>query len=53
MENLYEMQCMWFECECASAYERLGQYGDALKKCHEIARVNILRDFASFICLLP
>ncbi|XP_024904775.1 N-alpha-acetyltransferase 16, NatA auxiliary subunit isoform X2 [Pteropus alecto] len=38
MENLNEMQCMWFQTECISAYQRLGRYGDALKKCHEIER---------------
>lgn len=38
MENLNEMQCMWFQTECALAYQRLGKYGDALKKCHEIDR---------------
>ncbi|XP_069496625.1 N-alpha-acetyltransferase 16, NatA auxiliary subunit isoform X2 [Ambystoma mexicanum] len=38
MENLNEMQCMWFETECASAYQRMGKYGEALKKCHEVER---------------
>lgn len=38
MENLNEMQCMWFQTECAQAYQRLEQWGDALKKCHEIDR---------------
>uniref|UniRef100_A0A7M4DX46 N-alpha-acetyltransferase 16, NatA auxiliary subunit n=1 Tax=Crocodylus porosus TaxID=8502 RepID=A0A7M4DX46_CROPO len=38
MENLNEMQCMWFQTECATAYQRLGKYGDALKKCHEVER---------------
>ncbi|XP_032150689.1 N-alpha-acetyltransferase 16, NatA auxiliary subunit isoform X2 [Sapajus apella] len=38
MENLNEMQCMWFQTECISAYQRLGKYGDALKKCHEVER---------------
>ncbi|EMP34362.1 N-alpha-acetyltransferase 16, NatA auxiliary subunit [Chelonia mydas] len=38
MENLNEMQCMWFQTECASAYQRLGKCGDALKKCHEVER---------------
>ncbi|XP_005366096.1 N-alpha-acetyltransferase 16, NatA auxiliary subunit [Microtus ochrogaster] len=38
MESLNEMQCMWFETECISAYQRLGRYGDALKKCHEVER---------------
>lgn len=38
MENLNEMQCMWFQTECALAYKRLNQLGDSLKKCHEIER---------------
>ncbi|XP_050416023.1 N-alpha-acetyltransferase 15, NatA auxiliary subunit [Patella vulgata] len=38
MENLNEMQCMWFQLECASSYQRLGKWGEALKKCHEIDR---------------
>ncbi|KAM4864455.1 N-alpha-acetyltransferase 16, NatA auxiliary subunit isoform X2 [Urocitellus parryii] len=38
MENLNEMQCMWFQTECISAYQRLKRYGDALKKCHEVER---------------
>lgn len=40
MENLNEMQCMWFQTECALAYQRLGKWGDSLKKCHEIDRVS-------------
>lgn len=38
MENLNEMQCMWFQTECAMAYQRQERWGDALKKCHEIDR---------------
>ncbi|KAL1509166.1 hypothetical protein ABEB36_003946 [Hypothenemus hampei] len=38
MENLNEMQCMWFQTECALAYQRLGKFGEALKKCHEVDR---------------
>ena len=41
-ENLNEMQCMWFQTECALAYQRLGKFGDSLKKCHEIDRVSYL-----------
>jgi len=40
MENLNEMQCMWFQIECALSYQRVGKYGDALKKCIEIDRVS-------------
>uniref|UniRef100_A0A8C1EDQ4 N-alpha-acetyltransferase 15, NatA auxiliary subunit a n=1 Tax=Cyprinus carpio carpio TaxID=630221 RepID=A0A8C1EDQ4_CYPCA len=38
VENLNEMQCMWFQTECALAYKSLNKYGEALKKCHEIER---------------
>lgn len=40
MENLNEMQGMWFQTECALAFQRLGKYGEALKKCHEVERVS-------------
>lgn len=40
MENLNEMQCMWFQTECALAYQRLGKWGESLKKCHEVDRVK-------------
>lgn len=40
MENLNEMQCMWIQTEAANAYKRLGKYGEALKKCHEVDRVD-------------
>lgn len=35
-ENLNEMQCMWFQNAMAGAYQRLGSFGEALKKCVEI-----------------
>lgn len=38
MENLNEMQCMWFQTECALAYQRLEKWGESLKKCHEVDR---------------
>ncbi|XP_063046142.1 N-alpha-acetyltransferase 15, NatA auxiliary subunit a [Engraulis encrasicolus] len=38
VENLNEMQCMWFQTECALAYQSMNKFGDALKKCHEIER---------------
>ncbi|GAB0093410.1 Glycerol-3-phosphate dehydrogenase [Sergentomyia squamirostris] len=38
MENLNEMQCMWFQTECALAYQRVEKWGDSLKKCHEVDR---------------
>ncbi|PAA69545.1 hypothetical protein BOX15_Mlig019132g1 [Macrostomum lignano] len=37
-EHLADMQCMWYLTECAASYKRLGQYGQALKKCHEVER---------------
>ena len=39
-ESLNEMQCMWFQTECAGAFQRKAQYGEALKKCHEVERVS-------------
>lgn len=50
MENLNEMQCMWFQTECALAYQRLEKYGDSLKKCHEIDRhfTEIIEDQFDF-----
>jgi peptide alpha-N-acetyltransferase len=38
LDNLNEMQCMWFQTECALAYQRTGQWGESLKKCHEVDR---------------
>jgi peptide alpha-N-acetyltransferase len=38
LDNLNEMQCMWFQTECALAYQRTEQWGEALKKCHEVDR---------------
>lgn len=40
VENLNEMQCMWFQTECALAYKDMNKFGEALKKCHEIERVS-------------
>ena len=40
MENLNEMQCMWFQTECAFAFKRSGKFGEALKKCIEVDRVR-------------
>ena len=47
MENLNEMQCMWFQTECAVAYQRMGKWGEALKKCHEVERVGPLKCYNS------
>ena len=38
MDNLNEMQCMWFQAECALSFQRQGQFGECLKKCAEIDR---------------
>ncbi|KAL4002715.1 NMDA receptor-regulated protein 1 family protein [Acanthocheilonema viteae] len=48
--NLNEMQCMWYEIECAKAHQRLANYGEALKKCHEVERhfVGIIEDQFDF-----
>uniref|UniRef100_A0A915BNH6 Acetyltransferase n=2 Tax=Parascaris univalens TaxID=6257 RepID=A0A915BNH6_PARUN len=48
--NLNEMQCMWYEIECAKAYQRIANYGEALKKCHEVERhfVGIVEDQFDF-----
>lgn len=40
MQNLNEMQCMWFETECAKSYRKLNKIGESLKKCHEVDRVS-------------
>jgi len=50
MDNLNEMQCMWFQSECALAYQRLGQFGESLKKCSEIDRhfTEIIEDQFDF-----
>lgn len=31
-ENLFEMQCMWYETECGESFLRQGKHGRALKK---------------------
>ncbi|XP_055623434.1 N-alpha-acetyltransferase 15, NatA auxiliary subunit [Toxorhynchites rutilus septentrionalis] len=50
MENLNEMQCMWFQTECALSYQRLEKWGEALKKCHEVDRhyAEIIEDQFDF-----
>ena len=52
MENLNEMQCMWIQTEAAYAYKRIEKYGEALKKCHEVDRVNINIIFINITFLL-
>eukprot|EP00794_Sanderia_malayensis_P006947 gene6947-7727_t len=37
-DNLDEMQCMWFQTECALAHQRTNNIGEALKKYHQIDR---------------
>jgi len=50
MENLNEMQCMWFQTECAYAFKRMGKFGEALKKCIEVDRhfTEIIEDQFDF-----
>ncbi|KAF0287181.1 N-alpha-acetyltransferase 16, NatA auxiliary subunit [Amphibalanus amphitrite] len=49
-EDLNNMQCMWYLTETARAYQRLGRWGDALKKCHEVDRVSLSsRQMAAWI----
>jgi tetratricopeptide (TPR) repeat protein len=50
MDNLNEMQCMWFQSECALAFQRLGMFGESLKKCSEIDRhfTEIIEDQFDF-----
>lgn len=50
VDNLNEMQCMWFQTEAAEAYKRMGKWGEALKKCHEIDRhfTEIIEDQFDF-----
>ena len=40
LETLNDMQCNWFEIAMARAYLRMGRVGDALKKCHQIDKVE-------------
>jgi len=49
-EYLKEMQCMWYEIECASAHAANNRYGEALKKCHEIDKhfTEIIEDQFDF-----
>ena len=32
LQNLFDMQVMWYELECAETHERMGDYGRALKQ---------------------
>lgn len=49
-DYLREMQCMWFEIECANAYKRLGKYGESLKKCHQVERVGFFNFTKQMSC---
>eukprot|EP00731_Ephydatia_muelleri_P031037 Em0022g551a len=50
LQTMDEMQCMWFQQGLGAAYERLGMFGDALQKFHEIDRhfVDIIEDQFDF-----
>jgi len=52
MENLNEMQCMWFQTECANAFQRMGRFGEAIKKCVEIDRVRKITRLQSYLSSL-
>ena len=41
---------MWFQTECAGAFQRKGLYGEALKKCHEVERVSF---FHMYLFVFP
>ena len=51
-DYLREMQCMWFENECANAYRRLGKCGESLKKCHQVERVSLYFNFFVFLSIM-
>lgn len=40
MQNLNEMQAMWYETEYANSCRQMGNFGEALKMCHMIERVR-------------
>ncbi|WKX99571.1 hypothetical protein Q1695_014448 [Nippostrongylus brasiliensis] len=48
--TLNEMQCMWYELESARCYYAEAQYGDALKKVHQIEQhfVGMIEDQYDF-----
>lgn len=48
--TLNEMQCMWYELECARCFHTQGRYGDALKKVHQIDQhfVGMIEDQYDF-----
>ncbi|KAK5978049.1 NMDA receptor-regulated protein 1 [Trichostrongylus colubriformis] len=48
--TLNEMQCMWYELECARCFLAEGRYGDALKKVHQIDQhfVGMIEDQYDF-----
>lgn len=50
VENLNEMQCMWFLTECARTYHNDKDYANTLKKCHEVEKhfVDIVEDQFDF-----
>nr|CDJ90610.1 Tetratricopeptide TPR2 and Tetratricopeptide TPR-3 and Serine threonine protein kinase-related domain containing protein [Haemonchus contortus] len=48
--TLNEMQCMWYELECARCFLAEGRYGDALKKAHQMEQhfVGMIEDQYDF-----
>jgi hypothetical protein len=41
VNNLTAMQCMWYALECGASHVRQRQYGRALKRYHEVAKVRV------------
>ncbi|XP_065315731.1 N-alpha-acetyltransferase 16, NatA auxiliary subunit-like [Gordionus sp. m RMFG-2023] len=54
-EDLNEMQCMWYLLACASSYKIMSDYGQALKKCHQIYKhfQDMLEDQYDFHTYCP
>lgn len=48
VDNLNEMQCMWYLNTMAGTCLRMHRYADALQKCHEVNKVRLFRYRLSF-----
>ncbi|KHJ95640.1 tetratricopeptide repeat protein [Oesophagostomum dentatum] len=48
--TLNEMQCMWYELECARCHYNEGRYGEALRKVHQIEQhfIGMIEDQYDF-----
>ncbi|KAI6186735.1 hypothetical protein M3Y98_00164700 [Aphelenchoides besseyi] len=38
-DALYEMQCLWYPLACAKSFLARKEYGESLKRCHQIERI--------------